>query len=100
MTGLQELKFFSIKEAKISKEGNSKTMKMMWKIVLLKILRAKQKHYCLNMQKVIRTFFNASIILLVFLQDNKSSQIFNHQRYLLVLKHVTNKCRNCYEILH
>lgn len=40
-TALQEYKFFSIKEAKISKEGNSKTMKIMWKFTLLKILKSK-----------------------------------------------------------
>lgn len=39
--GFRNSMVFSIKEAKISKEGNSKTMKMMWKLVVLKILKTK-----------------------------------------------------------
>jgi len=69
-TRLWEFKLFSIKEAKISKEGNSKTMKVMWKLILIKILKTKQKQCCPNMRKVIWTFLNASITLLVFLRAN------------------------------
>lgn len=52
------------------------------------------------MQKVMWTFLNASIILLVFLRVNKFLQNFNRQRYLLVLKCITSKLSNCYKILH